>query len=90
MANGSSGALRALFEIRVAPPPFAAKLLGLGTVLLLLALWWLATLGATAESRLISPVILPSPSEVVRSFPSLVNDRGLVASIVATRNGSAA
>ena len=37
-----------------------------------------------AEERLISPVILPSPAEVVRSFPSLVRDRALVASIAAT------
>lgn len=84
MAKGNTGVLRGLFEIRVAPPPFVAKLLGLGTVVLLLVFWWLATLGATPESRLISPVILPSPLEVVRSFPSLVNERALVASIAAT------
>ncbi|HEY3440878.1 MAG TPA: ABC transporter permease [Paludibaculum sp.] len=84
MAKGASGVLRGLFEIRVAPPPFAAKLLGLGTVALLAVLWWLATLGATPEARLISPVILPSPLEVVRSFPSLVNERALVASVAAT------
>ena len=84
MPNGTTGALRALFEIRVAPPPFVAKLLGLVTVVLLLAFWWLATLGDTPESRLISPVILPSPSEVVKSFSSLVNERALIASIVAT------
>lgn len=84
MAKGASGALRGLLEIRVAPPPFVAKLLGLGTVALLGVLWWLATLGATAEARLISPVILPSPVEVVRSFPSLLNERALVASIAAT------
>lgn len=47
-------------------------------------LWWLATRGADAESRLVSPVILPSPDEVVRSFPSLLNERALVASIAAT------
>ncbi len=82
--TGPNRALRGLFEIRLAPPPFAAKLLGLSTVALLLLFWWLATLGATAESRLISPVILPSPLEVVRSFPSLVNERALVASIMAT------
>jgi ABC-type nitrate/sulfonate/bicarbonate transport system permease component len=51
---------------------------------LLLLFWWLATRGATPETRLISPVILPSPFEVFRSFPSLWNERGLLASIVAT------
>lgn len=84
MAKSASGALRGLLEIRVAPPPFVAKLLGLLTVALLIVFWWLATLGATPEARLISPVILPSPLEVVRSFGSLVNERALVASIAAT------
>ena len=46
--------------------------------------WWLATLGDSAESRLISPIILPSPAEVIRSFPSLLNDRALLQSIAAT------
>src|SRR5262245_50454302 len=46
--------------------------------------WWLATLGANAETRLISPVILPSPSEVIRSFPTLLNERALLQSIAAT------
>ena len=84
MPRGANGTLRALFELRVVPQPFAAKLLGLATVALLLVLWWLATLGATPESRLISPVILPAPLEVLRSFSSLVNERALVASIMAT------
>ncbi|MBC8164644.1 MAG: ABC transporter permease, partial [Bryobacteraceae bacterium] len=36
------------------------------------------------ESRLISPVILPSPAEVIRSFPVLINERQLFESMVAT------
>ena len=47
-------------------------------------LWWLATAGAGAENRLVSPVILPSPAEVIRSFPSLLNERALLQSIAAT------
>jgi NitT/TauT family transport system permease protein len=57
---------------------------GVGAMGIIVALWWLATRGTGAEDRLISPVILPSPVEVVRSFPSLVRDRALVASIAAT------
>jgi NitT/TauT family transport system permease protein len=56
----------------------------LGLVAVLVGVWWLATRGAGAEDRLVSPVILPSPAEVVRSFPSLVRDRALLASIAAT------
>ena len=59
-------------------------LVGVGAMAAIVLLWWLATVGAGAENRLISPVILPSPVEVIRSFPSLLNDRGLMQSIVAT------
>ncbi len=51
--------------------------LGSLPILLLLALWWLLTAGAIPEARLISPTILPSPMEVVRSAPSLWFERAL-------------
>jgi ABC-type nitrate/sulfonate/bicarbonate transport system permease component len=60
------------------------RLVGVGAMAAFVLLWWLATAGVGAENRLISPVILPSPVEVIRSFPSLLNDRGLMQSIVAT------
>jgi NitT/TauT family transport system permease protein len=74
----------ALFGLRIPPPPLTGRLVGAGALGLILLLWWLATTGLGSEDRLISPVILPSPVEVVRSLPSLVNDRALVASIAAT------
>ena len=46
--------------------------------------WWLATSGLGSEDRWISPVILPSPAEVIRSFPSLLKERALIQSIAAT------
>jgi len=73
-----------LFTLRVAPSRATRQLIGVGAVGAVVVLWWLATLGATAESRLISPVILPSPAEVLRSFPSLWRERALVESIAAT------
>jgi ABC-type nitrate/sulfonate/bicarbonate transport system permease component len=75
--------LRTLIALRIPPPPAAARLFGALTVALLLLLWWAATRGQ-AETRWISPVILPSPEEVLRSFRSLWFDRNLVASIIAT------
>jgi ABC-type nitrate/sulfonate/bicarbonate transport system permease component len=60
------------------------RLIGVGAMAAVVLLWFLATMGARPESRFISPVILPSPAEVVRSFPSLLNDRALVQSIAAT------
>jgi NitT/TauT family transport system permease protein len=54
--------------------------LGIGVVVLG---WGLLTLGATPETRLVSPVLLPSPLEVVQAFPSLL-ERDLLQSILAT------
>jgi NitT/TauT family transport system permease protein len=73
-----------LFDLRIPPGPITGRLLGVGTVALLALFWYLATRGATPEARLISPVILPSPGEVIRSFGSLWSERGLMVSIVAT------
>jgi ABC-type nitrate/sulfonate/bicarbonate transport system permease component len=47
-------------------------------------LWWVATTGLGPEDRWISPVILPSPLEVIRSFPVLLKERALLQSIAAT------
>jgi len=76
--------LEDMFELRALVPPVAARLLGLATVALIGALWWLVTRGGTPESRWVSPVILPAPLEVARSFSSLWNERALMASILAT------
>jgi ABC-type nitrate/sulfonate/bicarbonate transport system permease component len=73
-----------LFSIRVAPHRSLRLLLGAGALAFLVLLWWLATWGAEPESRFISPVILPSPREVVASFPSLLRERALVQGIAAT------
>src|SRR5262249_25139321 len=73
-----------LLDLRLSPSPLTTRLAGAGALLAVFVLWWLATLGSGAESPVISPVILPSPSEVIRSFPSLLNDRALLQSIAAT------
>src|ERR1700692_9280 len=70
--------------LRLPPSPMTGRLVGVGAMGVIVLFWWLATSGAGPENRLISPVILPSPAEVIRSFPSLLNDRGLVQSIAAT------
>jgi ABC-type nitrate/sulfonate/bicarbonate transport system permease component len=75
---------RSLFALRLAPPPMTRRLVGLGTMAIVVLLWWLATSGIGSEDRWISPVILPSPGEVIRSFPSLLNERALLQSIAAT------
>jgi NitT/TauT family transport system permease protein len=73
-----------LFTLRVAPSRMTRRLVGAGAVGLVVLVWWLATSGLGSEDRFVSPVILPSPLEVVKSFPSLWADRGLLESIAAT------
>jgi NitT/TauT family transport system permease protein len=74
----------ALLSLRVPPPPLAAKVIGAAAVTLVIAVWALLTWGATPESRIVSPVVLPSPGEVAASFTSLVTERSLFQSIAAT------
>src|SRR5260221_69792 len=77
-------ARRPLLALRLSPPPMTRRLVGAGAVGVLVLVWWVATRGVGAEDRWISPVILPSPLEVVRSFPVLLRERALLQSIAAT------
>jgi ABC-type nitrate/sulfonate/bicarbonate transport system permease component len=75
---------RPLLALRLSPPRMTGRLVGVGTVAVVVLVWWLVTSGLGSEDRWISPVILPSPLEVMRSFPVLLNERGLLQSIAAT------
>src|SRR5215213_5449775 len=73
-----------LFALRLSPPRMTRRLVGAGAAAIVVLAWWAATYGAGPEDRLISPVILPSPLEVLRAFPALLNERALLQSIAAT------
>ena len=75
---------RELMILRNNPPPMLRRALGALGILLVVFVWWLLTRGTSAETRIISPVLLPSPGEVVRSVPGLFSERGLIESTVAT------
>src|SRR5215213_8385125 len=75
---------RGLMALRDEPPPMVRRVLGAVGIAIVVFVWWILTRGASAESRAISPVLLPSPGEVVSSIPVLFSERGLVESIVAT------
>jgi NitT/TauT family transport system permease protein len=47
---------------------------------LLLLAWWLITRGSSIEARVLAPLILPSPLEVLQAFPELHFQQGLVRS----------
>jgi ABC-type nitrate/sulfonate/bicarbonate transport system permease component len=80
----SGATRRSLFALRIPPPPMVRHLVGVGAMAAIVAVWWFVTSGMGSEDRLISPVVLPSPGEVVRSFPSLFRERALLESIAAT------
>lgn len=63
--------------IRETLPMWQQWVLGILPIALLLAVWWLLTGSGRPEERVISPIILPSPLEVLRSFPQLWFDRAL-------------
>jgi NitT/TauT family transport system permease protein len=73
-----------LFTLRAEPPPMVRRVLGAVGVAVVLLIWWVLTFGATPETRIISPVLLPSPGEVLRSIPSLFTERALIESTAAT------
>jgi NitT/TauT family transport system permease protein len=68
---------KAVLAIREEVPAYLRWGLGVIPILGLLLLWWLVTGSGPAEERVISPTILPSPLEVVQSFPKLWFERAL-------------
>ena len=80
----SGASRRSLFSLRISPPPMARRLIGAGAMALIVAVWWFVTSGVGSEDRFVSPVVLPSPGEVLRSFPTLFRERALIESIAAT------
>jgi NitT/TauT family transport system permease protein len=80
----STSSVGRLFTLRADPPPLVRRALGVTGVGVVILIWWFLTLGATPESRIISPVLVPSPMEVIQSIPTLFSERGLLESTAAT------
>lgn len=79
--TSSAPASRRFLLIREELPSWQSWLLGILPILLLLLVWVGMTTGE-AEQRMISPTILPSPFEVLSSFPSLWFDRALTRNVL--------
>jgi NitT/TauT family transport system permease protein len=80
-AAGEGATWASWLRIREEIPLWQVVALGALPILVLLGLWWLVTAGPTAEERLISPTILPSPAEVARSVASLWFERALTRNV---------
>ncbi len=70
--------------MRLRSPASLSSALALGAIppVLMLLVWMAITWGESVEARLVSPVILPSPGEVARSFESLWFERALMRSVL--------
>lgn len=78
-----SKAINQFLDIREPVSKIQRIVLGSIPVLCILLVWYFLTLGE-AEERILSPLILPSPGEVLFSFHSLWFEAGLSRSIVAS------
>jgi NitT/TauT family transport system permease protein len=72
----------ARLRVRRDLPHQRALMLTAGFIALMLGGWWLLTRGATIEERVLAPLILPSPREVLLAFPRLHLEQGLVRSAI--------
>ena len=75
-----------LLALRVNPPLAIRQAAGAIAIAVIILIWFLLTRGATAEARVISPSVFPSPGEVLKGFPSLVTERNLIGGIAASLN----
>ncbi len=69
--------------LRVRAPIQYGRLIGLTAIFigLLIGGWFILTSGERIEDRILSPVIMPSPTEVLASLPTLHTEQALVQSI---------
>jgi NitT/TauT family transport system permease protein len=68
--------------VRKATSRVAAACLTAAFSLLVLGAWVFATSGATVEDRMLVPLILPSPAEVLAAFPRLHLEQGLARGVL--------
>jgi len=79
-APARTSALRSAFTLRGETTPLLAAAAALTCVGYIILLWAFVTWGKEAESRILSPVTLPSPAETVEQIPSLITERELLKS----------
>jgi len=68
------------FQVRAELAPPKILLLTWGFIMIVLVAWWFVTRGDRVEDRILVPLILPSPVEVLLAFPQLHIEQALVRS----------
>lgn len=76
--------LRKLLQIRGTPSKKLSFILGSLPLLTIICIWWYLTSGNSVEERIISPVTLPSPMEVIKQIPLLLGKGKLLEGIIAS------
>ena len=76
--------MKSFFEIRGSTSHTWSIILGTIPILVLIGIWWYITAGDVVEERIVSPVTLPSPWEVLQSIPSLITKGKLLEGIAAS------
>lgn len=76
--------IKEFFQIRENTSRMWSILLGGIPFLVIILVWWYITHGNTVEERLISPVTLPSPKEVIKQIPFLLLKGKLIAGAIAS------
>lgn len=70
------------FAVRKEVTAKTGLILTLSFIGILMFGWWFSTKGVRVEDRVVAPLILPSPSEVIHAFPKLHFEQGLMRSVV--------
>ena len=68
------------FQVRAELAPAKIWVLTWGFIMIVLVAWWFVTRGDRVEDRILAPLILPSPVEVLLAFPQLHTEQALVRS----------
>jgi NitT/TauT family transport system permease protein len=83
-ARTTSVSRRKWFPIRGEIGTITSVALGILCVVVVFGLWWFVTLGEQAETRMVSPQALPSPSETFGTFRQLWFERQLTRNTLVT------
>lgn len=75
---------RRLWRLRADPPQWLAFVLGLAGIATVVLIWAIVTAGGEPHERMVGPLMLAAPGEVVGATGAMFSERDLIQSIAAT------